>query len=40
MHGTGGVGGAGGALVQGRAKVCKTKWAPEWLRDRVGALKG
>ena len=29
-------GGAVGALVQGRAKVCKTKWAPEWLRDRVG----
>ena len=24
--------------MQGRAKVCKTKWAPEWLRNGEGAL--
>ena len=31
-------GGAVEALVQGRAKVCKGKWAPEWLRNGEGAL--
>ena len=27
-----------GPLVQGRANVCKGKWAPEWLRNGEGAL--